>query len=103
MLDAFPELVFVASHLGAWQDWEAVREHLLGRPVYMDISYAIDCMGGREARELISSHPQDYVLFGTDSPWRGQNETVNLLRGLDLGREREEKILGRNAARLLVL
>lgn len=101
LLDAYPELRFVASHLGAWEDWDEVERHLAGRPILMDLSCAIDGIGSARARELILHHPPEYMLFGTDSPWAGQQETIEQVRGLGLGPERERLLFGENAARLL--
>jgi predicted TIM-barrel fold metal-dependent hydrolase len=103
LLDAFPGLRFVASHLGAWEDWDEVEEHLAGRPILMDLSFAIDDIGPARARELILRHPPEYILFGTDSPWAGQQETIEQVRLLELGPERERLLFGANAARLLEL
>ncbi|MFP4055325.1 MAG: amidohydrolase family protein [Candidatus Brocadiia bacterium] len=101
VLEAFPNLKLVTSHLGAWMDWEGVRRHLLGRPVYMDISYALDQMPRESARELLLSHPQDYLLFATDSPWADQGATLALFRSFQVGAEREAAVLHANAERLL--
>ena len=103
VLDAFPGLRFVASHLGAWEDWDEVEHHLAGRPILMDVSFAIEGIGAARARELILRHPPEYVLFGTDSPWAGQQTTVEEVRRLGLGAERERLLFGANAARLLGL
>mgnify|MGYP001053860926 FL=1 len=103
LLDAFPDLRFVASHLGAWEDWDEVERHLAGRPILMDLSFAIGGIGPARARELILQHPPEYMLFGTDSPWEGQRETIEEVRRLDLGQERERLLFGDNAARLLGL
>jgi hypothetical protein len=103
VLESFPRLRFVASHLGAWEDWGEVERHLIGRPIDMDVSYAIDWAGPERARKLILNHPPERILFGTDSPWAGQRETLEQVRQLELGAEREALLLGRNAARLLGL
>jgi uncharacterized protein len=97
----FPRLKFIATHLGAWHDWELVREHLIGREIYIEISFSLDYMTPEEARELLTSHSPDYLLFGTDSPWAGQKESVAALRALNLGEELERKIFCDNARKLL--
>ena len=97
----FPDLRFVTTHLGSWQDWDEVRRHILGRSVYMEISYSLEEMTAEAARSLILDHPPAYVLFGTDSPWQDQTRALALLRGLELGAGRETAILSGNAARLL--
>ncbi|NLH17439.1 MAG: amidohydrolase family protein [Phycisphaerae bacterium] len=99
--EVFPELKLVTTHLGAWEQWDRVEEILIGRKMYMDISYAIDFLGKDKARDLIVRHPADRVLFGTDSPWDDQRRCVQIVRDMNLGTERESLLLGGNARRLL--
>ena len=101
IVTAFPQLRLVTTHLGGWQQWEEVRRHLLGRPIYMEISFGMQDLPSAVAREMLLSHPEAYLLFGTDSPWTDQRETLSLLEGLNLPRSRLDGILSRNAARLL--
>jgi predicted TIM-barrel fold metal-dependent hydrolase len=101
LLDKFPSLRFVTTHTGAWEDWEEVERHLLGKPIYMEISMSLDRLGSKRGRELLSAHPADRILFGTDSPWASQAETLRLVRALALDPERERRLLGENARALL--
>ncbi len=101
IIERFPELKLITTHLGSWRLWDEVRERLIGRPVYMDISYSLDFLPHDEARALIMDHPEEYVLFGSDSPWEDQLEAIEKLRALNVGEERERKILRDNALRLL--
>lgn len=101
VLEAFPDLKLVTSHLGGWQDWDDVEEYLLGRPVYMEISFSLQYLDAARARRMILSHPKEYLLFGSDSPWGDQAETIALLLKLDLGEEYTRAILCENAALLL--
>ena len=101
VLDKFPDLKMVTTHLGAWQDWDEVEKHMVGKNIYMEISYALDLLDREKARRIILNHPKEYVLFGSDSPWTDQAGTLALLKGLDLGQERENLILRENALRLL--
>ena len=102
VIEAFPELRLVTTHLGAWEDWDEVRRLMLGRPILMDVSYSIDFLGAG-TREFILSHPADCVIFGTDSPWEHPRKTIDDVRRLDLGEEVEHSIFHRNAERLLGL
>ncbi len=101
VIENFPDLKLVTSHLGAWEDWDEVERLMIGKRVYMEISYALDLLDPKRARRMILAHPAEYVLFGTDSPWTGQDKTLSLLKGLQLGQERERKILRENALALL--
>lgn len=103
VLDRFPRLRFVAAHLGAWEDWDAVEELLLGRQVLLDVSATIEWIGFDRAKSFIQRHPLDCLLFGTDSPWLSQSGTLDQIRRMKLEPAREAALLGGNAARLLGL
>ncbi len=99
--ERFPELKLVVTHLGAWQQWDEVRQYLLGRPVYMEISMAMEDLGPAISRQMLMAHPAEYLLFGTDSPWTDQATTLAQLRALDLAEPRLSRMLYRNAHELL--
>lgn len=101
VLDRFPDLKLVTTHLGSWEDWEEVEKHIVGNRIYMEVSYSLDCMDRETARRIILNHPPDHVLFGSDSPWADQAEAIDLLRSLELGDEREHLIFRENARTLL--
>jgi predicted TIM-barrel fold metal-dependent hydrolase len=101
VLNKFPELKLITTHFGAWQKWDEVASQLIGKNIYMEISFALDYLDAATAKKMLESHPADYILFGTDSPWRKQDETLNLLGKLNLEPARMEKILYGNAKRLL--
>lgn len=95
-----PKLKLVAAHLGAWEDWDEVRRHLIGRKVHLDTSHVLAFMSKQEARELILAHSPDYVLFGSDSPWEDQSTALHRLAALDLPEPVHRAILGANAIKL---
>jgi predicted TIM-barrel fold metal-dependent hydrolase len=101
VMNRFPDLKMVTTHLGAWEQWDEVEELLAGRPIYMDVSYTLDQIDRAKARRIILKHPKEFILFGTDSPWSGPQETCNHLQALELGSEREELILRKNGLALL--
>ena len=101
VLTQFPDLKLVTTHLGAWQQWGEVEDLLAGRKIYMDVSYTLDQIDPQAARRIILKHPREYILFGTDSPWSGPQETYKHLLALKLGSEREELILRKNGLALL--
>lgn len=101
VLEAFPGLRLVASHLGGWNDWDRVERHLVGRPVHMEISYALPFLGAERSRRLLRRHPPEYLLFGSDSPWGDAGATLEALRALELGDRLTERICYANAAALL--
>jgi predicted TIM-barrel fold metal-dependent hydrolase len=100
VMERFPRLKMVTTHLGSWKQWEEVASLIIGKKIYIEISFSIDFLK-EDARKFILSHPEEYMLFGTDSPWTGQGNTLSLLRGLNLGEQTERLILRENALRLL--
>ncbi|MBN1359960.1 MAG: amidohydrolase family protein [Sedimentisphaerales bacterium] len=98
---AFPRLKLVATHLGAWQQWDEVRRCLLGQPIHIEISLAMEDLGPTVSREMLLGHPQEYLLFGTDAPWGDQQATLSLLQDLKLPSGRLSRMLSANADRLL--
>ncbi|MBA4388733.1 MAG: amidohydrolase [Verrucomicrobia bacterium] len=103
VMAAVPSLKLVTTHMGSWEDWDRVGAVLAGKPVYMEISYSLGQMPDDKARDLLLKHPVDRVLFGTDSPWQDQSETIRMLKSLRLGSERESAIFHGNASCLLEL
>ena len=101
VIDTFPTLKFVATHLGGWRDWENARKYLIGQAIYVETSYSLYELPPAEARAMILDHPVDRILFGTDSPWADQSEELARWRALGLPEERLAAALGGNAARLL--
>ncbi len=97
----FSRLKLVATHLGAWRQWDEVRRYLLGRPIYMEISMALEDLDPAVSREMLMLHPQEYLLFGTDSPWSDQGATLSRLRDLKLPEPRWSRIVYENAGQLL--
>ena len=103
VIKGFPRLAFVATHLGAWKDWERAEKELPGANLWIDTSYSLEFMSRDDARRLILCFPPDRVLFGSDSPWADQGRSLALLKGLSLGASREEAILSGNARALLAV
>ena len=97
----FPELKLVTTHLGAWEQWPEVESHLAGKPVYMEISFALEYLESDPIRDIILKHPKEHILYGSDSPWTGQAETMAAFRKLGLDDDSERAVLGGNARRLL--
>ncbi|MFH0879242.1 MAG: amidohydrolase family protein [Lentisphaerota bacterium] len=99
----FPELKFVATHFGAWEDWDEVEKHLIGKELYMDISFSLMFLDPVRICNYLAAHSDDHILFGTDSPWAGQKEEVDRVKALNIPEELKEKIFHLNAEKLLGL
>jgi predicted TIM-barrel fold metal-dependent hydrolase len=96
----FPELEVVASHLGGWRQWDRVIHHLVGKNIYLDTSYTIGYIDETSLRTILTYHPPNRILFGTDSPWKDQQEEIRLINSLDVSTAFKACILGQNAREL---
>jgi len=97
----FPGLQFVATHLGGWDDWHEVKKHIMGKPIYMETSFALERLPQAEVSHILRHHHPDFLFFGTDSPWTDQSNALALLYSLHLEQGLLDKILYKNAAALL--
>jgi len=97
----FPGLRFVATHLGAWKDWDLAVELLAPERVYVDIAYSLEFLPPEKAKSLILGYPSNRLLFGTDSPWADQAAALRLLSGLGLPEDTVRAMVSENAAGLL--
>ena len=110
-------LTLILAHMGGWRNWEEVEELLPYAPVYLDTSYSLGSirplddgyykpeelpmMGEEQFLRIIRTFGYERFLFGTDSPWSGQQESLERFRALPLTNEEKDAILGGNAQRLL--
>lgn len=102
----FPKLKIVISH-GAWPsvmpmiEVAFMRENVYVSPdLYIN---GINTPGSQEYVKAAKSFMPDRLLFGTAYPSRPLKESVEAFKQWDLSPELQDKILYRNAARLLKL
>ena len=100
---SFPGLTMVIAHMGGYQVWDEVREHLIGENVWLDTSYCGGDLSGSEFLALIRTHGADRIVFGTDYPWGRPGKELDLMAGMGLDEGELEAICWRNAAGLLGL
>lgn len=93
------DLVMIAAHLGGWQAWDEVEEHLVGREIYLDTSY-VHQLPPKQLERIFNRHSQDRIVFGSDTPWLSQKDCVARVRNLPITQTAVSKILGGNALSL---
>lgn len=101
---ALPDLrggTLIAAHYGGLMNADSVEEHLLGEDVYIDTSMTHYHSGIFQLKRILLGHDPDKILFGTDSPWDDQGISLKVLDSMQLDKELKEKILYKNAMRLL--
>lgn len=101
VLDACPDLLFITTHFGGWNNWDEAEEYIVGKPIYMDVSYSVPFLERERARDILLRHPREYILFGSDSPWEDQEVAVAKLRSIKLPAELEKEVFSQNGEALL--
>ena len=105
------------AHMGGWRCWDRVLELLPELPVLIDTSFSVGRMSplndgfyqeeelrlldSRGFLKLVRAFGAGRVLFGSDSPWSGQKESLEWVRSQPLTEEERTAILGGNAQNLL--
>ncbi len=97
-----PGLRMICAHCASWKHPEAIK-FLLGRSIYVDLSY--QKQGGTEpiVRAFAEQHPQDYLLFGSDWPWGRPGKHAATIASWNIDKPRLDAIMGGNAKRILDL
>ncbi len=116
VFERFPRLQVILAHGGGYFPYQvgrldhgfaarrAARQRLSRRPSEFLGNLYCDSLthNALSLRFLLDRLGDDHVVIGTDYPFNMGDETpVDTVRGLDLGREREAKVLGKNLAKLL--
>lgn len=113
-------VTLILAHMGGWRCWDQAANLLSGTGAYIDTAFSLGSMvsngdgyyktaedlamlNGGEAYRIIKCFGADRVLFGTDSPWSSQADTLRTVRDLPLTEDEKAAILYGNAARLLDL
>ncbi len=97
-----PNLRMICAHCASWRNPETVK-FLLGRSIYVDLSYQPGCGTEPIVQRFALEHPKEYVLFGSDWPWARPATHIERIASWGLSPERSAAIFGNNAARLLEL
>lgn len=110
-------LTFVAAHMGGLWNWDRVAGELGDMGIYVDTSNALGAMednGDRFYAEkqlqlmnpeafcsLVRTLGSERVLYGSDSPWDRQTDSIRRIKGLPLTEAEKDNIFFRNACKLL--
>jgi predicted TIM-barrel fold metal-dependent hydrolase len=99
----FPQITFIAAHLGCLYGWEQLEPLIRLENVYFDLSFALEILSPEEIRAVIAQKGSDRVLYGSDCPWRDPAGSWRKFMELDLPSVIVEKIGGQNLQELLGL
>lgn len=110
-------VTLILAHMGGWRCWDEVCEKLIDTSIYIDTSFSLGTITPREASSashppmlseeafcrMIRSFGAQRVLFGSDSPWSSQKESVQAIERLPLTESERAAIFFGNAKKLLKL
>ena len=94
---------FVLGHYGAHKQWQEVLEKLVKTNFYFDTAVTLSKIDKQLFLDILKLHGEDKVLFATDSPWSDVGNDVAILKSYGLSKDTLEKILYKNAVKLLGL
>ncbi|MBQ7544122.1 MAG: amidohydrolase [Synergistaceae bacterium] len=111
------DVLVILAHMGGWKAWREAEEVFARSNVYIDTAFSLgeftpngggyyssrdECrmLGAEEFVKMIHAFGAERVLFGTDSPWASQAETLRAVSEL-LNEDEKAQILSANAQRLL--
>ena len=116
-LDEVGPVKLVCAHMGGLMNWDAVIEYLAETNIMIDTAFSLGKMAQTDENfyseeelqllddeqfcNIIKLFGSDRVLFGTDSPWSCQKDTVNAIRVLPLSHDVLDLIFFKNALKLL--
>lgn len=94
----------ILAHLGGNEQWQEVYDNLAGLDgeLYFDTSLTMKCDNSL-MEKIISRHGADRILFASDCPWESSKKIMEKILSLKISDDAKEKILGKNAERLLEL
>lgn len=110
-------LTFVAAHMGGLWNWDRVAGELGDMGIYVDTSNALGSMEDNGDRfytdqqlkllnveqfcDLVRALGSQRVLYGSDSPWDRQIDSIRRIKSLPLTGTEKDDIFFRNACKLL--
>ena len=117
VIDEIGDFKFVLAHMGGWKNWDEVAIYLANTKAYVDTAFStgtitprpdsiwnpkdLEMLNEEKFMNLIKSFGADRILFGTDSPWSAQSDSIKFIENLPISNEDKSKILGGNAAQML--
>lgn len=91
----------ILAHTGGYDCWQQVKEHLCGKKLYMDISYSLPYIKEELMVDIIQKHGSHRMMFGSDSPWGDQADTMARVKNLKISDREFKDIFGNTAKKIL--
>lgn len=105
LVSVLPELKhckIICAHSGGCGYEDDVINLLLDKEqIYIDTSYSLGKTDKDKLLTIYNGIDKRHILFGTDSPWGGIKEEIEMLNALPLAEELKDNIFSGNALKLL--
>ena len=98
--EKYDSLKIVAAHLGGFGMAERSVKALSGSGVYLDTS--LSALSGENLYNIIEAFGEDYILFGSDTPWSNPRRELSFIQNLPVSEGAKRKILCFNALKLIL-
>ena len=103
VIDKIGHEKFVLAHFGGNEQTSEVIKYLAGQKVYFDTAYLLKTLKKDDFISVLNKHGEDRILFASDFPWSDFNSDVEIVKSYGLDVKIQEKILYKNAERLLCI
>lgn len=98
-----PDLIVIAAHFGGYRRWDDAFTLEKSENLYFDTSSSLYFINDDTPYKFIDKFGEDCFMFGTDFPMWNPTEELNRFLSLNLGDEKNEKILHKNFEKLFSL
>ncbi len=94
LLDKFPGMQLIATHLGGYRHWQEALDVLVGRDIWLETSSTTPYINDTLLQSILKKHDDTRILFGSDYPLHYAGEEMERLqRKAALSDNALEKIL----------
>jgi len=97
----FPDLKIILAHFGGFKMWQDVEKYIIGKDFLIDTSFILNYYDNEKAKNMIISHDDKNILFGSDLPWQNPVEVYEKLLKFNLDNIIYENIFFKNAMSIL--
>lgn len=103
VIDKVGHKKFVLAHMGGADMVDEFLSHVAGCDVYIDTSFVLKNLTNEQFLKILEKHGEDKILFATDSPWSEATGDLKILKSFVQDEKVLDKILYKNALKLLEL
>lgn len=117
VVETIGDFKFVLAHMGGWKNWAEVLKILADKKIFLDTSFStgkiqsrkdfiwrdedLNLLDEKNFMQFIKVFGADKIIFGTDSPWTSQIDSIDFIKKIPATDDDKNKILGLNAQKLL--